>query len=240
MAHPKADAAQLLSIGEVLAVLREEFPDVSISKLRFLESGGLVSPERTASGYRKFSLIDIERLRYILRMQRDHFLPLRVIRDHIDAMDRGLQPPAVGQTKPVAPRPLESTDALARMAVPTRMRLTMAELAAQTGTDVAFIASLLEFGLLRTDQDGYFDGLALATAEVCSTLRSFGLEARHLKTVLQGAARDVDLFSPIVRSARSGKQAASVAQAEELTLQIATALVSLHGLLVRALTEATD
>ena len=97
------------SIGEVLGLLLEEFPNVTISKIRFLESHGLVSPARTASGYRKFSRVDLERLRYILRMQRDHFLPLKVIRDHIDAMDRGLQPPDVGAAAPAAPRVLEST-----------------------------------------------------------------------------------------------------------------------------------
>ena len=237
MAQPRTATDTLMSIGEVLTHLREEFADITISKIRFLESHGLVSPARTASGYRKFSRVDLERLRYILRMQRDHFLPLKVIRDHIDAMDRGLQPPDVGAAAPAAPRVLESTEALDRMAVPTNVRLTAAELAAQTGTDAAFVASLGDFALIAPDSSGHFDGLALATATVCATLRGFGMEARHLKTVLQGASRDVDLFAPIVRSARSGKQPASAAQAEELTLQIAGALVSLHALLVRSLID---
>jgi DNA-binding transcriptional MerR regulator len=86
------ESPALLSIGEVLVRLRDEFEDITISKIRFLETNGLVSPERTASGYRKFSLVDVERLRYVLRMQRDHFLPLRVIKEHIDALNRGLQP----------------------------------------------------------------------------------------------------------------------------------------------------
>ena len=90
---------------------------------------------------------------------------------------------------------------------------------------------------ITVGDSGHFDGLALAIATVCTSLRGFGLEARHLKTVLQGAGRDVDLFAPIVKSARSGKQPASAAQAEELTLQIASALVHLHGLLVRSLID---
>lgn len=240
MAAPLTSADALMSIGEVLTQLREEFADITVSKIRFLESHGLVSPSRTASGYRKFSRVDLERLRYILRMQRDHFLPLRVIRDHIDAMDRGLQPPTVGASRPTAPRALESTDTLERLATPTHIRLTAAELAQHTGTDTDFVASLVDFGLIAADGSAHFDGLALATVEVCGTLRGFGLEARHLKTVLQGARRDVDLFAPIVKAARSGKQAASAAQAEELTLQIASALVALHGLLVRALTDTRE
>ena len=106
------ESPALLSIGEVLVRLRDEFEDITISKIRFLETNGLVAPERTASGYRKFSLIDVERLRYILRMQRDHFLPLRVIKEHIDALNRGLQPAAVGDVAPKAPRDLVSTEAI--------------------------------------------------------------------------------------------------------------------------------
>ena len=237
MGQPHRSAESLLSIGEVLTNLREEFTDITISKIRFLESHGLVSPARTASGYRKFSLVDVERLRYILRMQRDHFLPLKVIRDHIDPMDRGLQPPTVGAGRPLAPRPLESTATLERMSVSTSVRLTPDEVAAQAGCDRAFLDSLTDFSLITVDDSGHFDGLALAIATVCTSLRGFGLEARHLKTVLQGAGRDVDLFAPIVKSARSGKQPASAAQAEELTLQIASALVHLHGLLVRSLID---
>ena len=90
----------LLSIGEVLVRLRGEFEEITISKIRFLETNGLVRPERTPSGYRKFSLIDVERLRYVLRMQRDHFLPLRVIKEHIDALNRGLQPVAIVDATP--------------------------------------------------------------------------------------------------------------------------------------------
>ena len=89
-----------MSIGEVLNRLRPDFPDVSISKIRFLESEGLVEPERTASGYRKFSYADLERLRYILTAQRDHYYPLKVIKEHLDAMERGLEPPTAAGEPP--------------------------------------------------------------------------------------------------------------------------------------------
>jgi len=93
----------LMGIGDVLAALRPDFPDVTISKIRFLESEGLVLPERTSSGYRKFSHADVERLRYVLGCQRDQYLPLKVIRDHLEAIDRGLEPPT-GLEGPRVPR----------------------------------------------------------------------------------------------------------------------------------------
>ena len=85
------------SIGQALADLSAEFPeeDIKESKLRFLESEGLVEPERTPSGYRKYSVEDMERLRYIIRAQREHYLPLKVIKEHLDAIDRGLEPPSM-------------------------------------------------------------------------------------------------------------------------------------------------
>ena len=84
-----------LNIGEVLDLLRPDFPGVTIPKIRFLEDKGLVKPERTPAGYRKFSAEDVDRLRYVLRMQRDHYLPLRVIGEHLDAIDRGVKPPPI-------------------------------------------------------------------------------------------------------------------------------------------------
>src|SRR5262245_11597696 len=80
---------RMMSIGTVLNTLRNDFPEVTISKIRFLETEGLVEPQRTPSGYRKFSPADVERLAYVLRMQRDHYLPLKVIREQLDALDRG-------------------------------------------------------------------------------------------------------------------------------------------------------
>ena len=99
-----ARPAGRMSIGEVLRRLRDDFPDVSISKIRFLEAEGLIEPQRTASGYRKFSQADLEQLRYVLTAQRDHYLPLKVIREHLDAMARGLEPPAAAGEAPRAPR----------------------------------------------------------------------------------------------------------------------------------------
>ena len=87
-ASAAASRSRTMSIGQVLSSLRDDFPDVTISKIRFLETEGLVEPERAPSGYRRFTHDDVERLRYVLAAQRDHYLPLKVIREHLDAIDR--------------------------------------------------------------------------------------------------------------------------------------------------------
>ena len=100
-------ARAYLSIGEVLGKLRGDFPDITISKIRFLESEGLIEPQRTPSGYRKFTGVDLERLRYVLTAQRDQYLPLRVIKENLDALDRGLEPAAIpGALQPLGWQPL--------------------------------------------------------------------------------------------------------------------------------------
>src|SRR5439155_6985330 len=112
--HPMTaiPARAFMSIGEVLATLRAEFPDVTISKIRFLEAEGLIEPERTPSGYRKFSREDVGRLRYVLSAQRDQYLPLRVIKAHLEAIDRGLEPPDAPGAGPQVPRALATVDGL--------------------------------------------------------------------------------------------------------------------------------
>lgn len=235
VAHISSEA--LFSIGEVLTRLREEFPDISISKIRFLEANSLVSPERTPSGYRKFSRIDIERLRYILRMQRDHFLPLKVIRENLDAMDRGLQAPTPESTKPTPPRTLESTDTLDRVAASTSIRLTESELIHHGAATDTLVSQLKEFGLIVADSSGHFDANALGVVRASVQLGNFGLEPRHLKTVLSSASREIDLFAPLITAARTGKNGASAAQAEELTLQLANSILQLHELLIRSLID---
>ena len=105
-----------LTIGEVLAVLRDDFPDVTISKIRYLESEQLVAPQRTPSGYRKFSRADVARLRYVLAAQRDRYLPLRVIKEHLDALDRG--EPVPGEAAATVPPPIADGAAAHRGTAP--------------------------------------------------------------------------------------------------------------------------
>ena len=126
-----------LNIGQVLDQLRPDFPGVTIPKIRFLEDKGLVKPERTPSGYRKFSADDVERLRYILRMQRDHYLPLRVIGEHLDASTAGLEPPPLEPVVPTVPRValLGRRPAQPRVVRAPRRRAALAPRAAQDRRD---------------------------------------------------------------------------------------------------------
>src|SRR3954449_610086 len=140
-----------MSIGEVLSQLRTEFPDVTISKIRFLEAEGLIEPERTASGYRKFSRDDVSRLRYVLSAQRDNYLPLRVIKAHLEAIDRGLEPPATPGGGPQVPRALVAAeglpgpDAFARES--TELRLSREELADAADIEPDQLDMLEQYGL---------------------------------------------------------------------------------------------
>src|SRR3954453_17002680 len=138
----------LMSIGEVLAQLRADFPDVTISKLRFLEAEGLVEPRRTPAGYRKYAWVDITRLRYVLTAQRDHYLPLRVIREHLSALD---------STSSSAPVAVSSSVA----AEPAEMRLTREELMSRAGLDDALLRALEQHGLISVRNGGGYDADAL-------------------------------------------------------------------------------
>ena len=232
-----SSSGYLFSIGEVIGKIRDEFPDITISKIRFLESNGLIAPTRTQSGYRKFSVIDIERLRYILRMQRDHFLPLKVIKTHLDAIDRGLEPPTIDDVTPRPPRAMESADKLAVSESMKAVRLTREELAQNADSDVALIDELIKFGLIQDNGKNLFDGRDLAIVSSAAVLASFGLEPRHLKVIKTSASREVDVFTPLLTAAKSGKNPASSAQVEELALQLANGILNLHENLVRDLLD---
>ena len=210
-----------LRIGAVLERLREEFPDVSISKIRFLEGQGLVEPERTASGYRTFSEADVERLRYVLTAQRDRFWPLKVIRDNLDALDRGLTPPDPGDgTRPQPPAPAADPDVPSardlRAATRPGVRLTRAELAAASGLEAEALEALLDAGLLHPDADGHHDEADLQVAHAAAGLTAYGIEPRHLRAFRTAADREVGLVErALVVSRRpddmSGEHAAQVA-----------------------------
>ena len=168
-------------------------------------------------------------------MQRDYFLPLRVIREHIDAMNRGLEPPVVGDVAPKPPKVIVDVDEITNSS--TAIRLTKAELVTNCADDEKFVNELIEFGIIKSDNSGFFSGTSLNIAQKCHTLAEFGLGPRHLKTVVTSATREVDLFEPILKNARSGKNPMSKAQAEDLALQLAGTIVSLHAYVVRDLLD---
>src|SRR6476661_11189080 len=149
-----------MTIGAVLAALKQDFPEVTISKIRFLEAEGLVTPARTGSGYRTYAGQDVERLRYILTAQRDHFWPLKVIAAALDAMDRGLtaQPTDSGMPRPTVPSPAVDPEVPSAAALTSAgsLRLTRAELATSSGLDADTVDALENYGLLHADETGHF------------------------------------------------------------------------------------
>lgn len=211
--HPGSERSALMSIGEVLAELRTEFPDTTISKLRFLEAEGLVRPQRTQSGYRKYTWNDVARLRYVLTAQRDHYLPLRVIREHLE---RG------GETGGW-PRPALVTagEPVTVNQAPAEVRLSRAELLARVGVDDSLLTSMEQHGLLAPRSGGWYDSDALTIAESVRDLSAYGLEPRHLRTYRSAADREVGLFAqlvaPLLRQAGPGAQARAAEAVRELT-----------------------
>ncbi|GGO84537.1 transcriptional regulator FtsR [Wenjunlia tyrosinilytica] len=229
---------QLLSIGAVLNLMRDEFPEVTISKIRFLEAEGLVEPQRTPSGYRKFSARDVDRLAYVLRMQRDHYLPLKVIREHLDALDRGesvpLPAPADRRScSPVDEARLELIDPAAD-AGGRPIRLGRAELVAAVGVGEQDLEEWESYGLLAPGSDGGYDADALNVAKIIADLGRFGLEPRHLRAVKAGADREVGLVEQVVAPLRRHRNPQTRAHAESTARDLAALSVRLHAALVQS------
>lgn len=236
-------ASSLMSIGEVLSELRGEFPDVTISKIRFLETEGLVEPARTPSGYRKFSHGDVARLRYVLATQRDHYLPLRVIREHLDAIDRGLDPPAVPGERPTVPRVADEGLPGPRALAPqnVELRLSRSELAAAAGLDDELLAQVEGFGLLEPVRGSaaapagpLYDADALVVASAVAELSAYGLEPRHLRAFRTAAEREADLMAQVVGPLLRQRSPQARARAEEVARELGATSLRLHTALVRA------
>lgn len=237
------------SIGEVLSQLRAEFPDTTVSKLRFLESAGLVEPNRTAAGYRKYSVEDVARLRYVLTAQRDHYLPLKVIREQLDAIDSGvmLNPQAASIPPRGAPRrllrALESVEANhgydeaegITESVPAG-RITREQLRDLTEADESLLGSLEQFGLVTADPRGYFTDHDVAIVRAASGLAGYGIEPRHLRAFRGAADREVGLFkqvvTPIARQRARSDDGADPAR--DVATELCALSVALHEALMRS------
>jgi DNA-binding transcriptional MerR regulator len=187
------------SIGEVLVNVKTEFPDITISKIRFLESEGLITPERTPSGYRKFYPEDVERLRSILRLQRDEYLPLKVIKERLLKAENGEddgQPTleqAVGGAEP------DGTEDLAE--APTGLQMSLEEMAAATGVDRERIKELEGFGIVCShgpEGGRYYDGDDYVTLSIVKDFLRFGIEPRHLTMYKHFADRESAFFEALV------------------------------------------
>lgn len=229
-------AGRLVSIGTVLTTLRDEFPDVTISKIRFLEAEGLVEPRRTPSGYRKFSAEDVERLARVLRLQRDHYLPLKVIREQLDALARGERiriPAPTAHGESVDPAGPAALCADAGPQGPTVARVGRAELIAAAGVDEVRLVEWESYGLLAEAPGGGFDAEAVTVARLVADLGRFGLEPRHLRAVKAAADREAGLVEQVVAPLRRHRNPQTRAHAEATTKELAGLCVRLHEALVQ-------
>jgi DNA-binding transcriptional MerR regulator len=217
-------ARSLMSIGEVLNALRGDFPDVTISKIRFLESEGLVEPARTPSGYRKFSHQDVERLRYVLSAQRDQYLPLRVIKEHLEAIDRGHEVPVPPGGRLLEPGGGDNSE----------IRMSRSQLIEAAGIDADLLDQIENYGLVaRRAGSTHYDGDALAVARAVAEMRVYGLEPRHLRAFRTGAEREAGLVEQVVAPLLRQRDPEARARAEEVVREMGALSVRLHTALVR-------
>jgi DNA-binding transcriptional MerR regulator len=237
---PDSPALAGMSIGAVLDLLRPDFPDVTISKIRFLEAEGLVTPQRAASGYRRFTAYDCARLRFILTAQRDHYLPLKVIRAQLDAHPDGELPPfgspygvprlvSVGQGGAGADAGSD-TAAVA----PTRIRLSREDLLERSGVDEDLLSALLKAGVITTGPGGFFDEHAVVILQCARALSEYGVEPRHLRAFRSAADRQSDLIAQIAGPLVKAGTAGARDRADDLAREVAALAITLHTSLIKS------
>ncbi|MGV0633418.1 MerR family transcriptional regulator [Mycolicibacillus trivialis] len=233
MTAPETPAPAGMSIGSVLEELRPEFPDVTISKIRFLEAEGLVTPQRTAAGYRRFTAYDCARLRFILAAQRDQYLPLKVIKAQLDAQPDGELPPSASPYG--TPRLVAGGEATAPAAVaPAQTRLSRETLLERAGVDETLLAALLDAGVITTGAAGFFDEHAVVILQCARALADFGVEPRHLRAFRSAADRQSDLIAQIAGPMVKAGTAGARDRADELAREVAALSITLHTALVKS------
>jgi DNA-binding transcriptional MerR regulator len=230
-----AGTAPRLTIGEVLGELRHEFPDVTISKIRYLEAEDLVHPQRTPSGYRKFADADVARLRYVLAAQRDQYLPLRVIKEQLAARDRGEPLPGADGADDGTSEGLTVALGGSLAGRPSTAALPAEEFARAAGLDEAQLADCVQFGLVSRDDAGRYPASDLPVARAAAGLARHGIEARHLRVYRTAAEREAGLLeqlvAPVLRARSEEARARATEQLQELaglSVQLHTALLEAH------------
>ena len=238
MTAPDTPALAGMSIGAVLDLLRSDFPDVTISKIRFLEAEGLVTPERTASGYRRFTAYDCARLRFVLTAQRDQYLPLKVIKAQLDAQPDGELPQtgsAYGVPRLVPVDGMFDDDSAELSGVaPTQVRLRREDLLARSGIDEALLNELIKAGVIKPGTAGFFDEHSVVIAQCARALAEYGVEPRHLRAFRSAADRQSDLIAqiagPVVKAGKAGARD----RADDLAREVAALAITLHTSLIKS------
>jgi DNA-binding transcriptional MerR regulator len=235
---PDTPALAGMSIGAVLDSLRGDFPDVTISKIRFLEAEGLVTPQRAASGYRRFTAYDCARLRYILTAQRDHYLPLKVIKAQLDARPDGELPTSgsaygVPRLVSVAAGPAAGHSEVAAVA-PAQVRLSREDVLERSGVEDELLTALLKAGVITAGPSGFFDEHAVVILQCARALADYGVEPRHLRAFRSAADRQSDLIAqiagPVVKAGKEGARD----RADELAREVAALAITLHTSLIKS------
>ena len=236
MTAPDTPALTGMSIGAVLDALRPDFPDVTISKIRFLEAEGLVTPERTASGYRRFTAYDCARLRFILTAQRDQYLPLKVIKAQLDAQPDGELPrtgSAYGVPRLVPASGEAASEDFGAAVAPTQVRLSREDLLARSGVDNELLTSLVKAGVIMTGPGGFFDEHSVIIVQCARALAEYGVEPRHLRAFRSAADRQSDLIAqiagPVVKAGKAGARD----RADDLAREVAALAITLHTSLIK-------
>lgn len=224
-----------LTIGEVVQRLKSTHPDLSISKVRFLEDEGLISPERTQGGYRKFSQSDVARVEMILRLQKDHFLPLAVIRERLAEFDRGRIPVELERAGVV--------ESAVPVAIADDAPIPVDDVPAALGVPVSFVRELAEFGIVRLagESGDVVDRADVPALHAAWDLRRFGVEPRHLRMYETFAERESALFAQIVLPAFRHRTPESRQRLAETLSELGSLTDQLKGrLLRRALAKAFE
>ncbi|HME77856.1 MAG TPA: MerR family transcriptional regulator [Mycobacterium sp.] len=239
MTAPETPGLAGMSIGAVLDLLRPDFPDVTISKIRFLEAEGLVTPQRAASGYRRFTAYDCARLRFILTAQRDQYLPLKVIKAQLDAQPDGELPLAgspYGVPRLVSVQNGEHGQSGSDPAAvaPTRIRLSREDLLERSGVNPELLTALLKAGVITTGVGGFFDEHAVVISQCARALAEYGVEPRHLRAFRSAADRQSDLIAqiagPLVKAGKTGARD----RADDLAREVAALAITLHTSLIKS------
>lgn len=238
--QPDSPALAGMSIGAVLDLLRPDFPDVTISKIRFLEAEGLVTPERSASGYRRFTAYDCARLRFVLTAQRDHYLPLKVIKAQLDAQPDG-ELPHVGSPYAV-PRlvPVSAQDGVAPATdddvdvARTQVRLSREDLLERSGVGEELLTALCKAGVITTGPGGLFDEHSVVIAQCARALGEYGVEPRHLRAFRSAADRQSDLIAQIAGPVGKASKTGARDRADDLAREVAALAITLHTSLIKS------
>jgi DNA-binding transcriptional MerR regulator len=221
-----SSSGKLFTIGQVLSVLNPEFPDLSPSKLRFLEEQGLIEPQRTPAGYRKFSEQDVQRTRVILELQRDQYLPLRVIRDYLEQLDSGKSPnlPQVQSS-------------VSKLQPKNPIKLTKVALMSETGISAGLLQEAQTLSLIAKEP---FESADLEIARAIVHLQRFGISPRHLRGLKASAEREIGIIEGVVAPVLGKNEAASKSRAAHYAQEIENQFATIRGELIKSVISKID